>query len=825
MPNKILALVATVICAGALHAAQPGSPAAEYRAVLNRYCFTCHNEKVKTAGLGLDKMDLANVPAGAEIWERVIRKLRTNAMPPAGAPRPDKATNDSLASYLETSIDRAAANKPNPGTPTLHRLNRAEYANAVRDLLATEVDAETLLPRDDAGYGFDNNGDVLSVSPALMERYLSAARKVSRLAVGNAAADPTVESFVVPDALAQSDRMSEDLPLGSRGGTGIRHIFPADGEYLIQVRLKRGGGAFGEGAVRGVALKRNLAVMLDGDEPKLFTFGGEHFGRLAGDGGGNCVTGALVSCRGDMVQEEYERNTADAGLKVRIPVKAGPHTVKVAFFVENTAEPEGPYRRGSVNPHRGGKNAEPWVERVDIGGPYDVKGVGDTASRRKIFVCNPAGGDTDAAVRLVSLNSADEEGCAKKILSNLARRAYRRPVTQEDLEPLLNVYRVGKSKENFEGGIRLALERILVGPQFLFRIEWDPTKLAPGSSYRISDLELASRLSFFLWSSIPDDELLDVAEHGKLRDSQVLKQQVERMLRDPRSNALVTNFAGQWLQLRRLADVKPDIVTFPDFDGTLQEAFKQETELFLLSMVSEDRPLLEILNADYTFMNERLARHYGVPNIYGSSFRRVPVTDENRRGLLGQGSILALTSYATRTSVVLRGKWVLENMLGTPPPPPPQNVPLLKDRGDDGKIKSVRESMEEHRANAACASCHARMDPIGFALENFNAVGQWRTAEGSANTSIDSSGTLPDGTKFQGPAELRKILAGKPNQLATTVTENLLTYALGRGVEYYDQPAVRKILREASSSGYRWSDLIFGIVSSEPFQMRRAREL
>jgi hypothetical protein len=565
--------------------------------------------------------------------------------------------------------------------------------------------------------------------------------------------------------------------------------------------------------------------MLDGDEPKLFTFGGEHFGRSAGDGGGNCVTGALVSCRGDMVQEEYERNTADAGLKVRIPVKAGPHTVKVAFFVENTAEPEGPYRRGSVNPHRGGKNAEPWVERVDIGGPYDVKGVGDTASRRKIFVCNPAGGDTDAAVRLVSLNSADEEGCAKKILSNLARRAYRRPVTQEDLEPLLNVYRVGKSKENFEGGIRLALERILVGPQFLFRIEWDPTKLAPGSSYRISDLELASRLSFFLWSSIPDDELLDVAEHGKLRDSQVLKQQVERMLRDPRSNALVTNFAGQWLQLRRLADVKPDIVTFPDFDGTLQEAFKQETELFLLSMVSEDRPLLEILNADYTFMNERLARHYGVPNIYGSSFRRVPVTDENRRGLLGQGSILALTSYATRTSVVLRGKWVLENMLGTPPPPPPQNVPLLKDRGDDGKIKSVRESMEEHRANAACASCHARMDPIGFALENFNAVGQWRTAEGSANTSIDSSGTLPDGTKFQGPAELRKILAGKPNQLATTVTENLLTYALGRGVEYYDQPAVRKILREASSSGYRWSDLIFGIVSSEPFQMRRAREL
>ena len=465
------------------------------------------------------------------------------------------------------------------------------------------------------------------------------------------------------------------------------------------------------------------------------------------------------------------------------------------------------------------------MERVDISGPYDVKGVGDTASRRKIFVCNPASGETGVAVKLVSLNSADEEACAKKILSNLARRAYRRPVTQEDLEPLLNVYRVGRSKESFEGGIRVALERILVGPQFLFRIEWDPTKLAPGSSYHISELELASRLSFFLWSSIPDDQLLEVAEHGKLHDPEVLKQQVQRLLRDPRSKALVTNFAGQWLQLRRLAEVKPDIVTFPDFDGTLREAFQQETELFLLSMVREDRPLMEILTAEHTFLNERLARHYGIPNVYGSSFRRVPVTDENRRGLLGQGSILALTSYATRTSVVLRGKWVLENILGTPPPPPPRNVPPLKDRGDDGKINSVRESMEAHRANAACASCHARMDPIGFALENFNAVGQWRTTEGAANTLIDSSGVLPDGTKFNGPGELRKILAAKPDQLATTVTENLLTYALGRGVEYYDEPAVRKILREASPSGYRWSDLIFGIVSSEPFQMRRAREL
>ena len=796
-------------------APQQESPATQYRAVLNRYCVTCHNERLKTADLMLDKADVANVPAEAEIWEKVIRKLRTSAMPPAGMPRPDKATYDSFATYLETSIDRAAALKPNPGTPTIHRLNRTEYANAVRDLLAVDVDPEALLPRDDAGYGFDNNGDVLSVSPALMERYMSAARKVSRLALGNAAAGPTVESYDVPDDLAQSERMNEDLPLGSRGGSAVHHVFPADGEYLLKLRLKRGQGG-GEGAVRGVALKRDLAVTLDGEEVKLFTFGGEHYGRSAGDGGGGCVTGALVSCRGDLAQEEYERNQADAGLEVRIPIKAGPHTIKVAFLVENAAEPEGPYRAGANNPHRGGKNAEPWLERVDITGPYGATGLGDTPSRRKVFVCNPVGSDK---------TGADEDACAKKILTNLVRRAYRRPATDEDVQSLLKVYNVGKSKEGFEGGIRLALERILVGPQFLFRIEWDPAKVAPGASYRISDLELASRLSFFLWSSIPDDQLLDLAVAGKLKDPAILKQQVQRMLRDPRSKALVTNFAGQWLQLRRLADVKPDVVTFPEFDGTLQDDFQQETELFLQSMVREDRPLMDILTANYTFLNERLARFYGVPNIYGSSFRRVTLADDNRRGLLGQGSILSLTSYATRTSVVLRGKWVLENILGTPPPAPPPNVPALKDRGEDGKIKSVRESMEAHRANPVCASCHSRMDPIGFALENYNAIGQWRTTEGAANTPIDTSGTLPDGTKFNGPAELREIFASRPDQLANTVTEKLLTYAMGRGVEYYDEPAVRKILREAAPDGYRWSSLIFGIVNSEPFQMRRMRDL
>ena len=801
-----------------------GSPAAAERAVVNRYCVTCHNQKVKTAGLMLDKADIENVPAGAELWEKVIRKLRTGSMPPAGVPRPDKATYDALVTYLETTIDRAAAAHPNPGTPTVHRLNRFEYANAVRDLVDVDVDAKALLPADDAGYGFDNNGDVLSVSPALMERYMAAARKVSRLAVGNAAAPPTVESYPVQDNLAQADRMNEEQPLGSRGGIAIEHNFPADGEYVIKLRLKRGGGAFADGAVRGVGLKRSIAVVLDSDEPKLFTFGGEHLGRSAGDGGGNCVTGALVSCRGDMIQEEYERNKVDAGLQMRIPVKGGPHTIRAAFFVENTAEAEGPYRVGGNNPRRGGKTAEPWLERVDISGPYNVKGPGDTPSRRKIFVCNPTGAANGAASQQTP-NTADEDACARKILSNLVRRAYRRPAAEEDVQTLMAMYKVGRQKEGFDGGIRVALERILVGPQFLFRIETDPENAAPGSFHRVSDIELASRLSFFIWSSIPDDQLLEAAERGKLKDPALLKQQVHRMLRDPRAKSLVTNFAGQWLQLRRLEDVKPDIVTFADFDGTLQGAFARETEMFLQSMVREDHPLMDVLNADYTYLNERLARFYGVRDVYGSRFRRVTVTDENRRGLLGQGSVLALTSYATRTSVVLRGKWVLENILGTPPPPPPPNVPVLNDRGDDGKIKSVRESMEQHRANAACASCHSRMDPIGFALENFDAIGQWRTTEGAANTVIDTSGTLPDGAKFNGPNELRKIFVGKPDQLALTVTEKLLTYALGRGVEYYDQPALRKILKQAAPNSYHWSDLIFGIVNSEPFQMRRTREL
>jgi len=631
---------------------------------------------------------------------------------------------------------------------------------------------------------------------------------------------PSIETYEIPDALVQDGRMSEDLPFGSRGEISIRHNFPADGEYVIKVRLKRDGDrANGDGGViRGVAMKRQLDIRLDDDRLKLFSVGGKHFGKQAKEG----AYGVGDIFAGDTKQEDYERHGADAALEVRFPAKAGPHVVGVAFGVEDTSKVEG-VNKGPSNRRAGGKNAEPAVEMVFIQGPYNAKSLGESPSRKKIFVCHPAGTEEGSSpIKLASFKTNnDEESCAKKILSTLAHRAYRRPVTEADLQDLLVVYKAGRGEGGFEAGIETALERILVGPEFLFRVEQDPPKAAAGSVHRISDLDLASRLSFFLWSTIPDNQLLGLAERGRLKDPAVLEQQVRRMLRDPRSKALVSNFAGQWLQLRHVTELAPDLSEFPNFDENLRDAFQQETELFLESMVQEDRPLAELLNANYTFVNERLARHYGIPNVYGSSFRRVTVADENRRGLLGQGSILSLTSYPVRTSVVLRGVWLLTNILATPPPAPPPNVPSLKERGDDGRVLSVRQSMEQHRANPICASCHLMMDPLGFALENFNGIGQWRTTEGPDNTPIDSSGTLPDGTKFQGPAELRKILLSKPDQFATAVTEKLLTYALGRGVEYYDEPGVRKIRRE-SAPDYRWSSLIFGVIKSEPFQMRRS---
>ena len=770
-----------------------------YRAVLDQYCVTCHNQTARTAELLLDQADVENIGDGPEVWEKVLKKLRPGAMPPAGMPRPDQATYDSFATYLETALDSASAAHPNPGRPVLHRLNRVEYANAVRDLLAVEIDGATLLPADDSRHGFDNIGDVLTVSPALLERYLSAARKISRLALGDPDISPVFEGYNVPKYFVQNDRMSEALPFGSRGGIAVRHNFPADGEYLLKVRLARNSRDY----ITGLLDKpHQLDVRLDGARLELFTIGGETHGKSAPLFSNNAM--------GDRAQDIYER-TADDILEVRFPATAGPQQIEVAFLKE-TSMPEGPLRtpmsKYDLHNYKGG---EPGVASVSITGPYDASGIGQTPSRHRIFVCRPS-------------SAQDEESCATKILSTLARRAYRRPLTEDDIQTLLDFYKAGHNEGGFEAGIGSALERILVGPEFLFRIEVDPENVASNTAYRISDLELASRLSFFLWSSIPDDQLLELAEGGKLSDPVVLEQQVRRLLKDSRSKALVSNFAAQWLQLRSLRAINPDQDVFPYFEENLREAFRVETELFFESLLREDRSVLALLSANYTFVNERLARHYGIPDVYGSHFRRVELETEERRGLLGKGSILALTSYANRTSPVLRGKWVLENLLGTPPPPPPPNIPDLVERDQDGQAFSMREALEQHRANPACATCHNVMDPLGFALENFDGIGTWRTTD--AGDPIDSSGVLPDGTPFRGPAELQRVLLeSKSEEFVATATERLLTYALGRGVESYDAPAIRSIIREAAPNNYRWSSLILGIVKSAPFQMRRSQEL
>ncbi len=786
---------AAVVCLGFLLAGVVFLPAARaqsriseapsgvsYRALLGRYCITCHNENLKTAGLVLSSVDVENVPSGAAVWEKVMRKLRARAMPPAGMPRPDEAAYDSFATYLETELDRAAAAHPNPGRPLAHRLNRAEYSNAVRDLLALDVNGDALLPADDSGYGFDNIADVLSVSPMLLERYLAAARKWSRLAVGRPISRPAVETYNVSRFLQQDDRMSEELPFGSRGGVAVSHFFPLDGEYLIQVRLQRDPGGF---TILGLDRRHQMEIRLDDSRLGQFTVGGKEAQTELGT-----------------TEDEYEL-TADQNLAVRLRVQAGARLIGISFAKE-TWEPE-----DLIQPRLETRAQDsPAVASVIITGPYNPAGPGETASRRKIFVCRPA-------------SIQEEDPCARKILSSLARSAYRRPATERDVQSLFRLYQAGRQDGDFEAGIERAIQGLLVSREFLFRVEQDPPETAAGAAYPISDLELATRLSFFLWSSIPDNELLDLAESGKLRETAALDQQVRRMLADPRSKALVSNFAGQWLYLRNMRLVLPDASEFPEFDDNLRDAFQQETELLFESMLREDRGAVELLNADYTFLNERLARHYGIPNVYGSHFRRVKLSDENRRGLLGQGSILTVTSYGNRTSPVLRGKWLLSNILGTPPPPPPPDVPSLK---EDGEVRNLtmRQRMEQHRRNPVCSTCHSRMDPLGFALENFDAVGKWRNTIGADNAVIDASGALPDGSRFNGPAELRKVLLSKQEEFVSTVTERLLTYALGRGVEYYDQPAIRTILREARGNGYRWSSLVLGIVRSTPFQMRES---
>jgi len=786
-------------------AAAPNAPE-HYKQVFTQYCFTCHNERLKTANLILSEANVDNPSATPAIWEKVIGKLRARSMPPMGMPRPEDATYESIAKYLMTELDRAAAAKPNPGrSAPAHRLNRAEYTNAVRDLLAIEVDTEALLPADDSG-GFDNFGDLLSVSPLLMEKYISAAGKISRLAIGDTSVSPDVVSYVVSPFLLQNDRMNEDLPFGTRGGTAVRHYFPVDGEYVLNVRLQR---SDEEGYVIGLARPHQIDFRLDGERVKLFRVGGENIGKSQGAGAADAVPP-------DFRQAQYER-TADSALEVRFPAKAGQRMIQVAFLDESFA-PEisfefrsngATYEENRLESSKVRAWADPAVASIAVTGPFDVEGPGDTPSRERIFVCYPG-------------SPAEEAPCARKILMTLARAAYRRPVSDKDVEPLLSLYEAGRADNNtFESGIQMALEGLLVSTEFLFRIERDPANVPPDTPYPVSDLELASRLSFFLWSSIPDEELLSIAEQGKLRQPAILEQQVRRMLKDRRSRALVDNFAGQWLFLRNVRSVSPNRDVFADFDESLREAFVEETELFIEENFRQDRPVLDLLRADFTYLNERLARHYGIEGVYGNKFRKVHLADPARRGLLGQGGILTITALANRTSPVMRGKWVLENLFNAPPPPPPPGIPALKDKSPEGKELTMRQQMEQHRANPACAVCHNRMDPIGFALENFNAIGQWRLQD--VGSPIDASGQMPDGYKFEGPNGLREALLSRPDLIVNAVTEKLLMYSLGRTLEYYDAPSVRKIVREAAPSEYRWSSIVLGIVNSTPFQMRRTR--
>jgi len=783
--------------------------AAPPAALINQYCVTCHNEKAKTAGLMLDKLDLENVGPHAETWEKVVRKLRVGAMPPQGMPRPDRATMDSLAASIENSLDNAAAAAPNPGQPVLHRLNRTEYANAIRDLLALDVDASDLLPTDDASFGFDNIASVLGVSPALLERYLLASGKISRLAVGDPKIDPIVDTYRVRADLTQNEHL-DGLPLGTRGGVLIHHDFPLDGDYVIKVKLLKSTVdlLFGNNAQDQL-----LEIALNGERVQTLSINPKVTAPPPAPAANTqSPTSQKPPGFDPAAATKLSMSQPKDNLEARVHVSAGPQTVSVAFVQRSYGPAQDlmePIDRSTFDPSD--PKGLPHVLSVAIGGPFNATGSGDTPSRRKIFICHPT-------------RASDEIPCAKKIISTLARQAYRRPVSDADLETLLGFYQSGRNKGNFETGIEMALRRILSDPQFVYRFERDPANVAPDASYRVSDLELASRLSFFLWSSIPDDELLDVAAHGKLHDRAMLEHQVRRMLADPRADSLVTNFADQWLYLRNLRGVAPDLEAFPNFDDNLRQAFKRETELFFGSVIHEDRSVIDLLNADYTFVNERLARHYGVPNVYGSQFRRISWPEDSpRRGLLGQGSILTVTSIATRTSPVQRGKWLLENVLGTPPNPPPANVPPLKENKTGDKQLSVRERMEAHRASPACAGCHKVLDPLGFALDNFDAVGQWRVVSESGDK-IDASGVLADGTKVSGVADLRAALLSRPNVFAGTMTEKLLTYALGRGLEYYDMPAVRAVTHQAALNNYRFSSLILGIVESAPFQMRRSQD-
>jgi Protein of unknown function (DUF1592)/Protein of unknown function (DUF1588)/Protein of unknown function (DUF1585)/Protein of unknown function (DUF1587)/Protein of unknown function (DUF1595)/Cytochrome C oxidase, cbb3-type, subunit III len=833
-----------------------GVTAASSTAVLKQYCATCHNETMKSGGLVIDPAGVTNVGSDADRWEKVVRKLRTQSMPPPGAPRPDAASYHRVATFLETELDRAEAARPHLGKlPLTHRLSRTEYRNAVRDLLALEslpreVSIDYLLPPDNISSGFDNIADLLFVSPSNMERYLDAARKISRLAVGDPAMPVMVNIHKLDPEHPQDERVDE-LPFGTRGGIAVRSEFPVDGTYIVRVEV-------------GAAQGHDLEILVDGERVALRSLGGGGRGAPAVDarpgqpdpadpdpappsvarpavpGRGADPAGAAGSvgaagARGGGAGGRG-RGAAAGPLEFPLTLKAGPKLIGVAFVQRTEARDE-----ATLRPRMRSRGTQPAINSVTISGPYKATGGGDSPSRRRIFVCRPAPAkgsgeagpstaeETAPASAKASAGSrrsspeieASEVGCARRILSTLARRAYRRPSNETDVRDLLPFYERGRKEGSFDLGIQRALERLLVSSQFLFRIERDPANVAAGTAYRVSDLELASRLSFFIWSSIPDDELLETAAAGRLKDPKVLEQQVRRMLADPRSESLVTNFAAQWLYLRDIAAKQPDEILFADFDETLRTAMQRETELFIGSVFRENRSVLDLLRANYTFLNERLARHYGVPNIKGSYFRRVTFPDGSvRGGLLGHGSVLTITSYSTRTSPVLRGKWVLENLLSAAPPPPPADVPSLKIETAPGKPLTLREAMIQHRAAPACAGCHARMDPIGFAMENFDAVGRWRDRDGQQP--IDATGVFPEGTKFEGIPGLKQELLRQPEQFVGTVAERLLMYAIGRNLQYYDAPTVRAVMRDAEPADHTLASLVLGIVKSRPFQMREA---
>jgi len=794
MKLKHLTIILVIALAGAARAGQPvASPAltppraAETAAVVNQYCVTCHNERLMTANFAIDHLNPEKVQQDPAMWEKVVRKLRTGTMPPPGSPRPAPEVYNATAAWLESELDRTAVS--NPGRPALRRLNRAEYGNAIRDLLDLSVDVESLLLPDDAAFGFDNIGDLLDVSPSLLERYLTAADRVSALAVGDFSTAAGAQTFSARGDQSQNiDR--EGMPLGTVGGLRANFTFPLSGEYEFRVALLRNNL---EG-IRGLEHPHQLEISVDGERILLQTVGGDaEVGR----------PGATITDKSD---------ATDARLRVRVPISAGTREV-VATFVRKIGESTTrlrPFDRSNADTYE--SIGRPHVESLTVIGPFLATGTGDTPSRRRIFICKPDNKNP-------SRPSSDEEPCARKILSTLAQRAYRRPVTAADLDLLLPFYKEGRRKGSFDSGIQLALRRLLASPTFLFRAESDPQKV---DAARISDIELASRLSFFLWSSIPDDTLLDVASRNRLHEPAVLEAQLRRMLADPRSDAMAENFAGQWLHLRNLNSINPNTDEFPDFDNDLRLAFQKEAELFFSGIMREDRNVMDFLTADYTFVNERLARHYRIPEVYGSRFRRVTLGPEfdMRRGLLGKGGVLMSTSRADRTSPVLRGKWILENLIGAPPPPPPPNVPPL-DARPGTKPRTIRERMALHRA-PGCVSCHQLIDPPGFALEGFDAVGAWRTQE--AGAPIDTSSRLADGRAVNGVTDLRNALAARPDAFVQVLTEKLMTYALGRGLQYYDMPVVRAIVRDSKTKNYSFTSVVLGITQSVPFQMRANRE-